>query len=161
MSEIPYVRGLAGVPAGTTKISEIDPVRQKLAYRGYDIEDLVNHKTFEDVAYLLLVGELPTTAQLDAFRTELIGERSIPESLLSVFRQIPASSHPMDAVRTAVSLLGQFDPEAPDNSPEAELRKAKRLTAKLATCVAAAYRIKMGQAVIEPRGDFNHARNML
>lgn len=161
MSEIPYVRGLAGVPAGTTKVSEIDPVRQKLAYRGYDIEDLVNHKTFEEVAYLLLVGELATPAQLDAFKAELASESAIPEGLFGAFRQIPSSSHPMDTVRTAVSFLGQFDPEAPDNSPEADLRKAKRLTAKLATCVAAAYRIKIGQPVVEPRSDFSHAKNFL
>lgn len=161
MSEYPYSPGLEGVPAGTTAISEIDPSRQKLAYRGYDIEDLADHATFEEVAFLLLEGTLPTTAQFELFKADLVAERSIPDSLIGLFRAMPNDCHPMDTLRTAVSFLGQVDPDVNDNSHAANLRKAKRLTAKTGTCIAAAHRIRQGQEPIAPRADLDHAQNFL
>lgn len=161
MSEKPYSPGLEGIVAGITTISEVDPHRQKLAYRGYDIEDLANHATFEEVAYLLLMGELPTQAQLETFKAEIADNRAIPEDVLNILRLCPKNAHPMDTLRTVVSFLGEGDPDVADNSHEANLRKAKRLLGQISTIVAAAYHIKHEREPIAPRNDLGHAANLL
>lgn len=161
MSDKPYSPGLEGIAAGVTTISEVDPHRQKLAYRGYDIEDLANHATFEEVAYLLLMGDLPTRAQLEAFKAAVAEHRVLPDELLSVLRLCPKIAHPMDTLRTAVSFLGAGDPDVGDNSHEANLRKAKRLLGQIPTIIAAAYHLKHGREPIAPRKDLGHAANLL
>jgi len=115
-------RGLNGVYFDRTKTSFIDGKEGKLLYRGYDIHDLADHSTFEETAYLLLYGELPTRAQLAAFDAELKAARQLPGEIIDVIRTVQAG-HPMDVLRTAVSALAAFDPETHDNSIEATIRK--------------------------------------
>jgi citrate synthase len=161
MSDKPYSPGLEGIVAGMTTISEVDPHRQKLAYRGYDIEDLANHATFEEVAYLLLMGELPNASQLEEFKSEVAANRALPDELVSVLRLASKPAHPMDVLRTAVSFLGESDPEVNDNSHDANLRKAKRLLGQISSIVAAAHHLKHGCEPVAPRADLGFAANLL
>src|SRR6476620_7007247 len=103
---------LAGVSAGTTAICTVGHTGNDLHYRGYDIIELAKHATFEEVAYLLIHGELPTPAQLTAYHQKLKKLRGLPESLKKVLEQIPANAHPMDVMRTGCSMLGTLEPEA-------------------------------------------------
>lgn len=161
VDEKSYSPGLAGVIAGITKISEIDPEHHYLAYRGYDIETLATQSNFEEVAYLLLYGDLPTASQYKDFCDTLVAERSIPEDLKKIFAQCPKGSPVMDLLRIGVTYLGLLDPDLNDNSREANYRKAARLTAKMGTLVAQSYQITQGLEVIEPRSDLSHAANLL
>ena len=158
--EKPYSPGLEGIIAGNSSISEVNPEKQKLAYRGYDIEDLANHSTFEEVAYLLLHGKLPTRAELETFVSELVSERELPPQVYEVLKLIPVTAGSMDALRTSVSFLGTTDPDAGDNSNDANLRKAIRLIAKMGTIVAADYRIRAGLKPIPPSNQLSHAANL-
>src|SRR5690606_33868503 len=126
--------GLEGVIALDSELSDIKGEAGELIYRGYDIRDLAEHTTFEEVAYLLWNGELPTQAQLDELHEQLRAERPIPEAVLDHLRRhTPKDADPMAVLRTAVSMLAFFDPEAEDMSPEANYRKAIRLTAQTPT----------------------------
>jgi 2-methylcitrate synthase len=118
--------GLRGISAGRTTISTVGKEGRGLSYRGYAIEDLAARSNFEEVAYLLLYGELPSSSQLDEFRRELQDQRGLPEPLRAVLEQLPATAHPMDVMRTGCSVLGTLEPEG-DFS--AQLRVAKRLIA--------------------------------
>ncbi len=158
--EKPYSPGLEGIIAGISSISEVNPEKQKLAYRGYDIEDLANHSTFEEVAYLLLHGKLPTRGELKTFVSELVSERELPSQVYEVLKLIPATAGSMDALRTSVSFLGTTDSHAGDNSRDANLRKAIRLIAKMGTIVAADYRIRAGLEPVPPSNKFSHAANL-
>src|SRR4051794_22533634 len=119
-----YSPGLEGVIAGETAIST---VAGGLRYRGYPVPELAEHCTFDEVAYLLLHGELPTAAQLADFQKRLAAHRKVPDALVALFKALPGATSPMDAVRTAVSVLAHFDPDVEDSSRAAELRKAERL----------------------------------
>lgn len=121
---------LAGVAAGTTAICTVGHTGNDLHYRGYDIIELAKHATFEEVAYLLIHGELPTQAQLSAYHQKLKKLRGIPEALKKVLEQIPANAHPMDVMRTGCSMLGTLEPEAADRNIEA----AKDLGDRLIAC---------------------------
>lgn len=116
--------GLAGVVAGQTAIATVGKEGKGLNYRGYSIYDLAEHATFEEVAHLLLMGHLPTAAELDTFRQSIIGNRSIPAPLCTTLEAIPADAHPMDVLRTGCSMLGVLDPET---SPEDQQRVALRM----------------------------------
>ena len=122
-------RGLRDVYIDRTKSSFIDGKIGKLLYRGYNIDDLAQHSTFEETIYLLMYSELPTQSQLDTFTAELNSSRALPEDIISLI-DIVKDSHPMDVLRTAISALSAFDPETEDNSTEATLRKGIRLTAQ-------------------------------
>ncbi len=111
-------KGLAGIVAGKTSISTVEASGRGLFYRGYDIKDLAEHASFEEVAYLLLYGELPTQAQLDDYIDKLIDYREIPSALKIVLEEIPATAHPMDVLRTGVSVLGTLEPENKHNSAD-------------------------------------------
>ena len=124
-----YSPGLEGVIAGETAICSID--EEGLHYRGYFIGDVVEHCSFEEVAFLLLCGELPDRSQLDRFRADLTEARALPSELVELVRRLPARVSPMDALRSAVSLQAHFDPEVEDNSREANIRKATRLLAQM------------------------------
>jgi 2-methylcitrate synthase/citrate synthase II len=126
------------------------PETNSLTYRGYAVQDLCEESNFEEVAYLLWNGQLPTAAQLAAFQAEERANRAISPGLMSVLRAIPKDAHPMDAVRTAVSYMGTEDPEAADVSDAAQRRKAMRLLAKLPTAVAATNRLSKGLEPIAP-----------
>ena len=121
---------LAGVAAGTTAVCTVGHTGNDLHYRGYDITELAKHATFEEVAYLLIHGELPNKAQLSTYHAKLKTLRGIPESLKKVLEQIPSSAHPMDVMRTGCSMLGTLEPEATDRNNDA----AKLLGDRLIAC---------------------------
>jgi 2-methylcitrate synthase/citrate synthase II len=143
-------KGLVGVHADVSAVSKVMPETNSLTYRGYAVQDLCEESTFEEVAWLLWHGELPTAAELAAFQAEERANRALSPALLSVLRAIPANAHPMDAIRTAVSFMGCEDPEAGDVSDAAQRRKAMRLLARLPTAVAATNRIAKGLEPIAP-----------
>ena len=153
--------GLRGVVVGDTKISYVDGERGQLIYSGIDIHDLANNSTFEEVAYLLWFLALPSRANLETFRADLGQRRTLPEALVSILREIPDSATPMDVLRTTVSAIALFDPQAKDISAEANLEKAKRLTAVFPTILAAFYRLSEGDEPIAPRSDLSTAANFL
>jgi len=128
------MKGLKDVYLDTTEASFIDGQEGKLLYRGYNIHDLAERSTFEEVVYLLLYGSLPTATQLRRFDNTLRSNRIIPDELIQVL-DLVKKSHPMDALRTGVSALAAFDPEANNNSVEATIRKGVRLTAMAPTIV--------------------------
>jgi citrate synthase len=162
LAETPaYSPGLEGVIAGRTSISVINEAASSLTYRGYDIRDLAIKSTYEETAYLLLYGELPTKAQLDAFDVRLRAARAVPGELIDLYRKIPARSHTMDVLRTGISLLGLYDPDGWDNSHDANLRKAERIIAKMPTLVALGYRLPHRKKPVEPRDDLSAAENFL
>jgi len=153
-------RGLREVYIDRTKSSFIDGGIGKLLYRGYDIHDLAEKSNFEETAYLVMYGELPNQAELDAFDAQLKAARSLPGEILDVIR-LTRNSHPMDVLRTAVSALSAYDEETEDNSAEATLRKGIRLTAQAPTIVAAHARIRDGKEALEPNPSLSHAANFL
>ncbi len=118
--------GLEGVIAGSTAISTVGKQGVGLTYRGYSIEDLADHSTFEEVAYLLIYGQLPTADELDEYKARLRNLRGLPATLKTVLEQIPASAHPMDVLRTGCSMLGTLEPE---NAGRTQIAVANRLTA--------------------------------
>ena len=122
---------LSGVPAGNTALCSVGKSGNDLHYRGYDIADLAAHCEFEEVAYLLIHGALPTQSQLSAYKTKLKGLRGIPDAVKAILEQIPASAHPMDVMRTGVSALGCVTPEAGAHSEEGAKEIADKLIASL------------------------------
>ena len=153
-------RGLRDVHIDTTRSSFIDGKTGKLLYRGYSIDDLAKHSTFEETAYLLLYGALPTGSQLATFDAELKANRQLPDEVIQVI-SLTKDAHPMDVLRTAVSALAAFDPDVTDNSPEATLRKGLRLTSQAPTIVAAHARIRDGAESLSPDPSLSHAANFL
>ena len=153
-------RGLKDVYIDTTQASFIDGEVGKLLYRGYDIHDLAEKATFEEVVYLLLYSKLPTRRELDEFNSLLHANRTIPDDVIQVLRLVK-NSHPMDALRTGISALSAFDPEVSDNSVEATRRKGIRLTAQAPTIVTAHHRIRKGLEPMAPSTTLNHAGNFL
>ena len=153
-------RGLKDVYLDRSKVCFIDGRAGELRYRGYSIHDLAQRSTFEETCYLLLHGELPTRAQLDAFEAELRGARRLPDEILGLVRTVQRA-HPMDVLRTAVSALAAFDPDVADNTPAATLRKAIRLTSQVPMIVAAHEQIRNGRAVVAPDAALGHAANFL
>ena len=154
------MKGLKDVYLDTTESSFIDGQVGKLLYRGYDIHDLAEKSTFEEVIYLLLYGALPSSQQLADFDATLRANRRIPDQVIQVLDLVKAS-HPMDALRTGISALSAFDDEVADNSVEATLRKGIRLTAQGPTIVAAHHRLRRGLEPVAPNPDLNHAGNFL
>ena len=121
------IRGLEGVVAAETELCDLDGVRGRLAYRGYDIEDLARQASFEEVAYLLWMGELPNTSELDRFKSELAAARPIPDALVKAFALMPKQTDSNRVLQASVAILGMLDPDATDNTHAANLRKAVRL----------------------------------
>jgi citrate synthase len=160
-----YRPGLEGIIASETAIANIEGRNGAggLEYRGYRIEDLAGHVSYEETAYLLLHGELPNAEQLREFDARLRGARQLPEALVALFREIPKQVHPMDVLRTSVSVLAHFDPEvdAPPTDHAANVRKAERMIAQMASAIAYRDRIAKGLAVVPPRDDLDHAANFL
>jgi citrate synthase len=153
-------RGLREVYIDRTTSSFIDGDVGKLLYRGYDIHDLAEKSSFEETAFLVMNGHLPTQSELDAFDAELKASRELPGEVLDIIR-LTRNSHPMDVLRTAVSALSAYDSETEDNSPEATLRKGIRLTAQAPTIVAAHARIRDGDEALDPDSSLGHAANFL
>ena len=161
MTEPTPTKGLAGVTAADTQLSRVDGERGRLIYRGYSIEDLGAHATFEEVVYLLWNGDLPTRGQLDAFKAALLSKRALPSAVLGTMHEFPREAHPMAVLRTVVSGLGLVDLQADDISLPSARKKALLLTAVLPTIVAAWERIRNGQEPVAPRNDLDLAANFL
>ncbi len=159
-AEIAIHRGLKEVYFDRSETCFIDGRAGKLQYRGYTIDDLATRSTFEETAYLLLHGELPSQAQLDAFDAELKSARNLPGKIIDVIRLVQ-DAHPMDVLRTAVSALAATDPETADKSHDATLRKGVRLTSQVPTIVMAHHAIREGRDPVEPSPTLSHAANFL
>lgn len=153
--------GLEGVVAGETAICSVRAEEGQLIYRGYDVHDLAEKAGFEEVAFLVLFGRLPSRAEVETFDAELKANRSLPKGMLESLALFPSDAVPMDALRTAVSGLALYDSEVEDASHEANLRKATRLVARMATVVAALHRLSRGLDVVAPDPKLNHAANFL
>jgi citrate synthase len=155
------IRGLEGVVAAETQLCDLDGTNGRLAYRGYDIDDLARKATFEEVAYLLWMGELPNKSQLDRFMAELAAARPIPGDLVKAYALMPKQTDPMRVLQASVAILGMHDPDTTDNSHAANLRKAVRLTSQLATAICAHHRVRSGQEPVPPSKDLTLAANFL
>lgn len=155
MSNTP-VKGLRGVVAGQTAVSQVYGEEGRLVFRGYSIGDLVANATFEEVAYLLWNGDLPNRAQADALKAQMAAERALPGLVLDFLDRVPKDSAPMDVLRTAVSMLGLVD-----RRPVPDVAQAINATAKVATILAAFQRIRSGQAPLAPRADLSHTGNYI
>ena len=158
----PDTRGLAGQTVGDTSICAV--TQTQLIYRGYEIADLAANATFEEVAFLLLVGHKPSAAELKAFRDELASMRAVDATILDEIGRIAKlkpEAHPMSILRSGVSLLSHVDPETEDNSPEAELRKAKRLLAQIPTIIGHGQMVRDGKKPVQPDPKLDHAANLL
>jgi citrate synthase len=153
--------GLRGIPVADTRISAIDGKNGALIYRGYNILDLARSSSFEEVAYLLLFGDLPSKKDLAAFSESLAKEREIPESLILSMKARPKSAHPMDVLQSCVAMLADHDPSARIHGKDVDLTKAKRLIAKIPTVIAAWDRIRKGLTPLGPEPGLSHAANFL
>lgn len=153
--------GLRNIEVADTKICSIDGENGKLIYRGYDILDLVNHSTYEESAYLLLFGELPTADQLKDFNRRLIEARGIPEPVIKNLRNRPKRAQPMDILQSCVAELADYDLNIEDASKEAHIRRAITLIAKIPAIVSAWNRIRSGHHVLDPLEKVSHAANFL
>ena len=154
-------KGLEGIVAARTTISHVYGDDGRLTYGGYEIEDLAEHATFEEVCHLLWFGELPMRAQLDALRVRIREASPLDGRVLDLLRATPPDAHPMSTLRTAVSALGLCDPDAEDMSFEASLRKSIRLTAQTIEITAAIARLRGGAEPVPAHPDLSLAGNFL
>jgi len=155
-------RGLEGVVALDTELSSINGQEGELLYRGYDIKDLAQNASFEEVVYLLWHGELPTQAQLDELNAQLRAERALPDAVIDHLRHhTPKDANAMSALRTATSMLADFDADTESHDRDANVRNAIRLTAKMPTIVAAFDRIRNGLDPVAPKGEGSTAYDFL
>ncbi len=159
MTEVEIKKGLVGVIADETKVSEVMPDINSLTYRGYAVQDLAEVCVFEEVAYLLLHGELPNKSQLAKFQEEERSNREISSNLKKVIQNYPKNAHPMDTTRTSVSHLGLEDSETSTNTIEANYNKFIKIFAKTPTAVAANFRIRKGLDIIDPKKDLSLSEN--
>jgi len=155
--------GLEDAVVSTSEICFIDGQKGRLLYRGFDVDDLAAQSTFEETVYLLWYGHLPTRKELEAHTKALsaTANRKLPPKLIAMLRLFPKKTTPMEILRTGVSALSAFDPDADDNSREATLRKSIRLTAQMPTLVAAWERIRRGKPLMTPNPKLNLAGNFL
>ena len=159
MAEVEIKKGLVGVIADETKVSEVMPDINSLTYRGYAVQDLAEACVFEEVAYLLLNGELPNKSQLAKFQEEERSNREISSNLKKVIQNYPKNAHPMDTTRTSVSHLGLEDSETATNTIEANYKKFIKIFAKTPTAVAANFRTRKGLDIIDPKKNLSFSEN--
>ncbi|HEY9783971.1 MAG TPA: citrate synthase [Candidatus Obscuribacterales bacterium] len=153
--------GLEDIVAGSSTICDVNGKEGRLIYQGYDIHDLAEHSTFEEVVYLLWFGKLPNKAEFESIDKGLKMNRSLPDDVVKAMRGFPKQASPMEVLRTTVSLLSMYDPDDNDNGREANIRKATRLTAQVPTVVAYWDRIRNNRETLKPREDLNIASNFL
>ena len=156
-----YSPGLEGVIAGESALCLVDEGQWGLLYRGYGIADLAEHSTFEEVAYLLLFGELPTRQQITEFSSQITDQSLLPRPVVAFLDAVPAGAHGMDVLRTGISILGMTDPEAGDNSEEANRRKSVRLLAQIPLLISAADRVATGKPLLSRHPELSFAENLL
>jgi citrate synthase len=159
MSEPEFRPGLADVPAAESAISFIDGKRARLEYRGIAVETLARESCFEETAWLLLKGDLPTQRELAAFDHDLRHHRRIKYKLIDLIKCLPETGHPMDALQAGVAALGMFYPARDVSNAQSNWNSVIRLIAKLPTIVATFHRLRFGDAPIMPRDDLGHAAN--
>jgi 2-methylcitrate synthase len=159
MSDETIHHGLDGVVVDTTAISKVMPEINSLVYRGYPVQELAEHCSFEEVAWLIWHGELPDAKQLADFQTYGRSQRALSPDLVATIQRCPRAAHPMDVVRTAVSFLGSEDPDLSKVDPETNLCRAINMLAKIPTIIAAFYRHRKGQEFVPPRSDLGFAAN--
>ena len=152
-------KGLLGIVVDETTISQVMPNINSLTYRGYAVQDLCDKCNFEEVAYLVLNGELPNKKQLKNFVKEERLDRKLSKEILSDIRKMPKKAHPMDVVRTAVSLMALEDKETKDNTPKANMRKAIRIFSKTPIALAAFFRARKGKKIIPPKKNLSFSEN--
>ncbi|MFE1646816.1 bifunctional 2-methylcitrate synthase/citrate synthase [Microbacterium sp. P01] len=161
MTEPDIKKGLAGVTVDYTAVSKVNPDTNSLLYRGYPVQELAATQSFEAVAYLLWHGELPNAAQLAELERFEHAHRTLDENVKQVIDLLPMDSHPMDVVRSAVSVIGASDSAAGDNSAASDLGKSELLLAKIPAIVAYDQRRRRGQALVDPRDDLDYSANFL
>ena len=152
-------KGLLGIVVDETTVSQVMPDINSLTYRGYAVQDLCAKCNFEEVAYLVLNGELPNKRQLKSFIKEERYDRKLSKEILSDIRKMPKKAHPMDVARTAVSLMALEDKETKDNSPKANMRKAIRIFSKTPIALAAFFRARKGKKMIAPKKNLSFSEN--
>ena len=156
-----YSPGLEGVLAGESALCQVDEGESGLRYRGYAVADLAEQASFEEVAYLLLLGRLPTRKELDDFSSQLRTQWVLPGPVEAFIGVVPPDAHPMDILRTGVSLLGMTDPDATDGSHAANVRKSIRLLAQIPVLITAAYRLAHAKRQVQPSPDLSFTENLL
>ena len=152
-------KGLLGIVVDETTISQVMPEINSLTYRGYTVQELCNKCSFEEVAYLVLNGELPNKKQLKKFIKEERSNRKLSKQILKDIQKMPKKAHPMDVIRTAVSLMSLEDEDTKNNSPEANIKKTIRIFAKTPTAVAAFFRVRKGKKLIAPKKNLSFSEN--
>ena len=152
-------KGLLGIVVDETEVSKVMPEINSLTYRGYAAQDLCAKCKFEEVAYLILNGELPNKKQLKDFEKQERKERKLSKTLLDDIKKFPKKAHPMDVARTTVSIMGLEDKETKDNSPKANMRKVMRIFAKTPVALAAFYRSRKGKKIIPPKNNLSFSEN--
>ena len=152
-------KGLLGIVVDETTISQVMPEINSLTYRGYTVQELCDKCSFEEVAYLIINGKLPNKKQLKKFIKEERSNRKLSNQILKDIEKMPKKAHPMDVVRTAVSLMALEDKETIDNSPEANMRKAMRIFSKTPVAVAAFFRARKGKKIITPKKNLSFSEN--
>jgi len=152
-------KGLLGIVVDETTVSQVMPDINSLTYRGYAVQDLCEKCTFEEVAYLVLNGELPNRTQLKKFIKEERSDRTLSKQILNDIQKMPKKAHPMDVVRTAVSLMALEDKDTKNNSPKANMRKAIRIFAKTPIGIAAFFRARKGKKIISPKKNLSFSEN--
>ena len=152
-------KGLLGIVVDETEVSKVMPEINSLTYRGYAAQDLCAKCKFEEVAYLILNGELPNKKQLKNFEKQERKERKLSKTLLEDIKKFPKKAHPMDVARTAVSIMGLEDKDTKDNSPKANMRKVMRIFAKTPVALAAFYRSRKGKKIISPKSNLSFSEN--
>ncbi len=157
---VSYSPGLEGVVAGETAICQVDP-NAGLHYRGYDVHDLARSVPFEDIVWLLLNGELPTTRQSEELRSRLALDQALPREVIEALRLFPKGAAPNDVLRTGISMLGTFDPALNDHSHAANVEKSIRLVARVSTLVTSGWRSAQGHAPVNPPAHLSHAARFL
>jgi len=158
---VEFKAGLKDVVAVNSSICTVDGEAGRLSYRGYDITDLARQAAYEEVVYLLWRGDLPTRAQLEPFSAQLAAARPLPAPVLASMRTYPRTAHALDALRTAVSIAGMYDPDAHSTAPDAVFRKAVRLTAQIPVMVGAWHQLRQEREPVVPRTTGGTAENFL
>src|ERR1041384_1194849 len=153
--------GLRGVAAATSSISDVNGEKGELIYQGYNIHDLAEHSTFEEVVFLLWNKRLPTQSELSDLENSLRAEYALPAEVIALMKQFPRDADPIDVLRTAVSALEFYDRKARDISRENSVKTSIRLTAQFPIIVAASDRIRKGLEIVAPDGSLNIAANFL
>jgi len=152
-------KGLVGLYVDESLITYIDGINGKLYYRGYPVKELCTNSTFEEVAYLLIYGKLPSNSEFNAFKDLLIKERNIPDNIISILKSFPRNTTRIELLRTAISALSLYDPDDYDYTEPANIRKGLRIVAKMPSLLAFAHRIQTNLPLVEPSEELSHSAN--